>query len=115
MMMMVSSVATPGLLPIMVAAYTVVVPSFFSRASPMAEYAVEPGARVVWRLRRRATDVRCVVLPASMPVEVHVVHGDDIVLTEVFQEEWMAMNWARAYRDRLRAQGWGDVQGSPGV
>jgi hypothetical protein len=84
---------------------------FFHCAGAMAEYAVLPGARVVWRLRRRSTDVRCVVLPASMPVEVHVVHGDDVVLTELFQEEWMAMNWARAYRDRLRAQGWGDVQG----
>jgi len=75
----------------------------------MAQYAVQPGARVVWRLRRRTTDVRCVVLPFGMPVEVHVVHGDDVVLTEVFQEEWMAMNWARAYEERLRAQGWGDV------
>ena len=86
---------------------------FFYRAGLMAEYAVQPGARVVWRLRRRSTDVRCVVLPASMPVEVQVVHGDDVVLTEIFQEEWMAMNWARAYRDRLRAQGWGDVQAPP--
>jgi hypothetical protein len=44
-----------------------------------------------------------------MPVEVQVVHGLDIVLTEVFQEEWMALNWARAYKERLRAQGWNDV------
>jgi hypothetical protein len=50
-----------------------------------------------------------------MPVEVHVVHGDDVVLTELFQEEWMAMKWTRAYRDRLRAQGWGDVQGRAGA
>jgi hypothetical protein len=75
----------------------------------MANYAVQPGARVLWCLRRRSTDVRCVVLPGDMPVEVHVVHGGDVVLTEVFQEEWMATNWARAYRERLRAQGWVDV------
>lgn len=75
----------------------------------MADYAVQPGARVVWRLRRRSTDVRCVLLSKGTPAEVQVVHGEDVVLTEVFQEEWMAMNWARAYRDRLRAQGWGDV------
>ena len=72
----------------------------------MADYAVQPGARVVWRLRRRSTDVQCVVLSESMPVEVRVVHGGDVVLTEIFQEEWMAMNWARAYEERLRAQGW---------
>jgi hypothetical protein len=75
----------------------------------MAHYAVQPGARVVWCLRRRNTDVQCVVLSAGMPVEVHVVHGGEVVLTELFQEEWMAMNWTRAYRDRLRAQGWADV------
>jgi hypothetical protein len=75
----------------------------------MADYAGQPGARVVWRLRRRTTDVQCVLLPAAMPVEVQVVHGGDVVLTELFQEEWMAMNWARAYEERLRAQGWGDV------
>jgi hypothetical protein len=75
----------------------------------MADYAVQPGARVVWRLRRRSTDVRCVLLSNGTPAEVQVVHGEDVVLTEIFQEEWMAMNWARAYRDRLRAQGWGDV------
>ena len=75
----------------------------------MANYAVQPGARVVWCMKRRSTDVRCVVYSHGMPVEVQVVHGIDIVLTEVFQEEWMALTWARAYKERLRAQGWNDV------
>jgi hypothetical protein len=48
-----------------------------------------------------------------MPVEVRVVHDRDVVLTEIFQEEWMALNWARAYRERLRAQGWNDVPETP--
>ena len=78
----------------------------------MADYAVQPGARVVWCLKRRSTDVRCVVLSQAVPVEVQVVHGPDVVLAEVFQEEWMAMQWARAYRERLRAQGWQDVPGA---
>ena len=63
----------------------------------------------MWCMKRRATDVRCVVFGHGMPVEVQVVHGRDIVLTEMFQEEWMALNWARAYKERLRAQGWNDV------
>lgn len=75
----------------------------------MANYAGQPAARVLWRLKRRTTDVQCVVLGIGMPVEVRVVHGRDVVVTEVFQEEWMALNWARAYRERLRAQGWDDV------
>jgi hypothetical protein len=75
----------------------------------VANYAVQPGARVVWRMKRRTTDVRCVLLAGSMPVEVQVVHGRDVVVTEMFQEEWMAMNWARAYKERLRVQGWYDV------
>lgn len=75
----------------------------------MSKYAVQPGARVVWCLRRRATDVRCVIFGQGMPVEVHVVHDRDVVLTEIFQEEWMALDWARIYGERLRAQGWHDV------
>jgi len=76
-------------------------------------YAVQPGARVVWCLKRRSTDVRCVVMALSVPVEVHVVHGSDVVVAEVFEEEWMALQWAGAYRDRLRAQGWDDVRATP--
>jgi hypothetical protein len=75
----------------------------------VSKYAVQPGARVVWCLRRRATDVRCVILGQGMPVEVHIVHDRDVVVTEIFQEEWMALNWARIYGERLRAQGWLDV------
>ena len=63
-------------------------------------------------MKRQRTDVRCVVRSHGMPVEVQVVHDHDVVLTEMFQEEWMAMNWARAYKERLRAQGWNDVPDS---
>jgi len=63
-------------------------------------------------MKRQRTDVRCVVFTHGMPVEVQVVHDRDVVLTEMFQEEWMAMNWARAYKERLRAQGWNDVPDS---
>ena len=79
----------------------------------MAEFALQPGARVVWCLKRRTTDVRCIVLSEGVPVEVQVVHGPDVVLSEIFQEEWMALKWARAYHDRLRAQGWHDVPDAP--
>ena len=79
----------------------------------MSNDAVQPGARVVWRLKRRTTDVRCVVLSHGMPVEMQIVHGGDVVVTEIFQEEWMGLKWARAYRERLRAQGWEDVPEGP--
>jgi hypothetical protein len=74
----------------------------------VSSFAVQPGARVVWCLRRRTADVRCLVL-GQLPVEVQVVHDREVVVSEVFQEEWMALNWARAYGERLRAQGWHDV------
>ena len=77
----------------------------------MSDYAVQPGARVVWCMKRRTTDVRCVLLAGGMPVEVQVVHGPELLVSEIFQEEWMALKWARAYRERLRAQGWNDVPG----
>ena len=79
----------------------------------MSGYAVEPGARLLWCLRRRATDVRCVLYPQGMPVEIHVLHDRDIVLTELFQEEWLAMNWAQAYGERLKRQGWHDSADLP--
>jgi hypothetical protein len=41
-----------------------------------------------------------------MPIEVRVLQDRDIVLTEVFPEEWLAVNWARAYGERLKRQGW---------
>ncbi|PYR59038.1 MAG: hypothetical protein DMF85_08970 [Acidobacteria bacterium] len=77
----------------------------------MSTYTVQPGARVVWCLRRRTTDVRCVIYAQLMPVEVHVLHDRDVVVNEMFQEEWMALNWAQAYGARLRAQGWQDSPG----
>lgn len=77
----------------------------------MSIFNVQPGARVLWCLRRRKSDVRCVLYASTMPVEVHVVQDRDVVLTEVFQEEWIALNWARAYSDRLRQQGWYDSPG----
>ena len=77
----------------------------------MSSDAAQPGARVVWCLRRRATDVRCLVPTKGVPVEVRIVHDREVVVTEMFEEEWMALKWARAYRERLRAQGWDDVAG----
>jgi hypothetical protein len=41
-----------------------------------------------------------------MPVEVQVVQDRDVVLRELFQEEWLALNWSRAYLERLKEQGW---------
>jgi hypothetical protein len=46
-----------------------------------------------------------------VPVEVQVVQDTDLVLTEIFQEEWIALNWAKVYADRLRTQGWYDSTG----
>lgn len=78
----------------------------------VSTYTVQPGARVLWCLRRRASDVRCVIYPSGMPVEVQVVQDRDIVLTELFQEEWLALNWSQAYLDRLKQQGWLETSSS---
>jgi hypothetical protein len=110
-------IAPPGLRPIIIGLTLQLVSPSFSAGSTLSIDAVQPGAHVVWCLKRRATAVQCVVLSRSMPVEVQVVHGTDVVVTEMFQEEWMALKWARAYRERLRAQGWNDVAEAldPGV
>ena len=81
------------------------------RLSPeifVSDFTVQPGARVLWCLRRRTSDVRCVMYPQPIPVEIQVLQDRDVVLTEIFQEEWLATAWAKAYGDRLRQQGWQD-------
>jgi hypothetical protein len=65
----------------------------------------------LWCLRRRKSDVRCVIYPALVPVEVRVVQDTDLVLTEHFPEEWLAVNWAKIYAERLKLQGWNDSPG----
>lgn len=79
----------------------------------MSTFTAQPGARVLWCLRRRTTDVRCVLTTLGPPVEVLVVQDTDIVLTELFPEEWLAENWARTYAERLRQQGWHDSPAVP--
>ena len=74
----------------------------------MSTYAVEPGARLLWCLRRRHTDVRCVLYPRGLPVEVQILQDRDVVLTEMFAEEFLALKWAKEYGDRLRQRGWSE-------
>jgi hypothetical protein len=79
----------------------------------VSTFTVQPGARVLWCLRRRKSDVRCVIYPQTLPVEIQILQDRDVVLTEVFAEEWLALNWAKAYGERLRQQGWQESPGSP--
>jgi hypothetical protein len=72
----------------------------------VSTYTVQPHTQVLWCLRRRASDVRCVLFPRTAPVEVHVFQDLDLVLKEVFDDESLALSWANAYGDRLRQHGW---------
>lgn len=72
----------------------------------MSTYAVDPGARLLWCLRRRQSDVRCVLYPSGLPVEVQILQDREVVLTEWFAEEFLALQWAREYGNRLRQRGW---------
>lgn len=67
---------------------------------------VQSGGRVLWCLRRRLSDVSCVLYAAALPVEVQVFQDRDVVLSEMFPEEGLAIRWAAAYGERLRQQGW---------
>lgn len=66
----------------------------------------EGGARLIWCLRRRSSDVRCVLNASTLPVEVRILQDRDVVLTEVFPAEELALSWARLYGERLKQQGW---------
>ena len=80
-------------------------------STPLAE----PSTRVVWCLRRRRADVRCLLHAEGLPIEVQILQDRDIVLTEVFPEERLALSWARAYGDRLKQQGWRDTDTANGA
>ena len=67
-----------------------------------------PGARVLWCLRRRSSDVRCVAFFDDGPIEVRVLQGDDLVITERFLEPAAALDWAEQYGAQLRAHGWSE-------
>lgn len=74
----------------------------------MTTDAVDPAGRVLWCLRRRASDVRCVLFPDAVPILVRVLQDRDVVLAETFSTEALARAWAVAYAERLRDQGWRD-------
>lgn len=63
-------------------------------------------ARVIWCLRRRSSDVRCVLYASTLPIEVRILQDRDVVLTEIFPAEELALKWARLYGERLKRQGW---------
>jgi hypothetical protein len=48
-----------------------------------------------------------------LPVEVRVMHDRDVILTEMFPDQRLALEWARVYGDRLRARGWFDTPHEP--
>jgi hypothetical protein len=52
--------------------------------------------------------VRCVLYADAAPIEVRVLQDRDLVIKEVFTDEWIAVNWAREYGDRLKEHGWRD-------
>ena len=72
----------------------------------MNSFDVEPGARVLWCLRRRASDVRCVLYASAVPIEVRIVQDRDVVLKEIFPSETFATAWADEYSRRLQQHGW---------
>ena len=67
-----------------------------------------PGARILWCVRRRTCDVRCVLIAGSNPIEVQVLQDRDLVIKELFFDEHAALNWAEEYYARLNENGWRD-------
>ena len=72
----------------------------------MTTFDLDPRGRVAWCLRRRSSDVRCVIYASPRPVEVHIVQDRDLVLKETFATEQGAAAWAEEYGERLQKHGW---------
>jgi len=71
-----------------------------------------PEGRVLWCLRRRRSDVSCVLRANTIRIEVQVLQDREVVLTELFPEEQLALAWADRYERRLRDIGWQDSPAS---
>jgi hypothetical protein len=71
-------------------------------------FTVDPDGRVLWCLRRRVSDIRCVVYVVAGGAEVHVLQERDLVIKEGFATEAAAVLWADTYRTRLEQRGWRD-------
>ncbi len=67
---------------------------------------------MLWCLKRRLSDIRCVMYAEGLPIEVQVFQDRDIVVRELFPEERLAIGWARLYGDRLKQQGWRETSNS---
>ena len=50
----------------------------------------------------------------SIPIEIQILQDRDIVLTELFPEERLALAWGGLYRERLEQQGWHEAPGGAG-
>ena len=74
----------------------------------MPTFTVDAGGPVLWCLRRRVSDVRCVLHVGSVAADVHVLQERELVLSERFPSEAAARRWADEYRARLLRQGWRD-------
>ena len=72
----------------------------------------ESGARVLWCLKRRRSDVRCVMYADGLPVEVVILQDRDVLMREMFPEERLAISWSELYGERLKQQGWQEAPGS---
>ena len=68
---------------------------------------------MLWCLKRRRSDIRCVMYADGLPVEVQIFQDRDLLMREVFPEERLALGWARLYGDRLKQQGWQEVPAAP--
>ena len=42
----------------------------------------------------------------GLPIEVRILQGSDVVLTEIFPAQELALKSARLYGERLKRQGW---------
>jgi hypothetical protein len=74
----------------------------------VSTFTVDHDGRVLWCLRRRVSDIRCVVYVVAGGAEVHVLQERDLVLKEELATEAAAVLWAGVYRTRLEQRGWRD-------
>jgi hypothetical protein len=71
-------------------------------------FPLDPEARLLWCLRRRKTNVRCVLYAAVAPLEVVALQERDVILRERFPALPNALEWAQEYASRLKQHGWTD-------
>ena len=68
------------------------------------------GSALLWCLRGHGRDVRCLRQPTTGGIELRVLWGDELFLTETFRDEQRLLKRSEEFRATLLTRGWSPME-----